>query len=102
MADLKEFEIALIKLLTKGQIDKSILKATSSAIVNLKKQGLVIDQVHIKGQPRPERVIINGIVDPDFWGKFGDLGTHFRRFEVFPYGIINPEGFRFHATMPVL
>jgi hypothetical protein len=102
MADLKEFEIALIKILTNGQIDKSILKSISGAIVNLKKQGLVIDHVHIKGQPRPERIIINGIVDPEFWNKFKDLGSNFRRFEVFPYGIVNPEGFRFNAIMPVL
>ncbi len=99
MADLKAFETSLVKYLSKGQIDKTMLKATSAAIVNLRRQGLVIDQVHIKGQPRPERVLINGTVDPEFWGKFVELGPTFQRFDVFPYGIINPEGFRFSAIM---
>ena len=99
MANLKEFETALIKHLTAGQMDKSLLKTTSDAIVNLKKQGLHVDQILTKGTPRPDRVIINGIVDPEFWGKFKDFGHKFKTFEVFPYGIINPEGFRFKATM---
>ncbi len=99
MADLKAFETSLVKHLSKGQVDKSMLKATSAAIVNLRKQGLVIDQIYIKGQPRPERVLINGTVDPEFWSKFLQLGPTFKRFEVFPYGIINPEGFRFTATI---
>jgi hypothetical protein len=99
MADLKAFETALMKQLNEGQVDKVFLKKVSATIVGLKKQGLVIDQVYVKGQPRPERVIINGIVDPDFWVKFRDLGFNFRKFEVFPYGIINPEGFRFQGTI---
>jgi hypothetical protein len=99
MADLKEFEVALLKRLSQGDIDKGFLKTTSSAIVNLKKQGLVIDEVFPKGKIRIDRVIINGIVDPEFWGKVKDWGTGFRRFEVFPYGIINPEGFKFKVTI---
>ena len=98
MPDVKEFEEALMKRLSEGELDKSFLKSTSSAIVNLKKQGLAIDQVYIKGRPRPDRVIIRGKVDPDFWGKFSDFGFNFRGLEVFPYGIINPEGFRFRGT----
>jgi len=98
MADLKAFEAGLVKYLGRGPLDKATLKATSAAIVNLRKQGLVIDQVYIKGQPRPERILINGIVDPEFWSKFPEVGPSFKRFEVFPYGIINPEGFKFTAT----
>lgn len=101
MANINEFEAALVKRLSKVELDKGYLKSTSSLIVNLKKQGLVIDQVHIKGQYRPDRFIINGTVDPDFWGKFRELGGEFKRFEVFPYGIINPEGFRFRGTIGV-
>ncbi len=99
MADLREFEGALMKRLSLVDVDKTFLKSASSAIVNLKKQGLVIDRVYWKGTPRPDRFIINGKVDPDFWGKFRDLGSVFKRFEVFPYGIINPEGFNFKGTI---
>jgi hypothetical protein len=99
MPDLKEFEAALIKRLGTIDMDKSFLKTASSAIVNLKKQGLVVDRVYWKGTPRPDRFIINGKVDPDFWGKFRDLGFNFKRFEVFPYGIVNPEGFNFKGTI---
>ena len=99
MSDLKSFEAALIKRLSQVEPDKAFLKNTSSMIVNLKKQGLVIDQVYVKGRPRVDRVIINGIVDPDFWVKFREFGDVFKRFEVFPYGIINPEGFKFKGTI---
>ncbi len=99
MADVRNFESVLLERLTRGGIDKSLLKEVSSSIVKLKKSGLVIDKVLVKGQPRAERVIINGTIDPEFWVKFRDLGNEFRRFEVFPYGIINPEGFRFKGTI---
>ena len=99
MADLKEFEAALMKRLSTVDTDKVFLKTASSAIVNLRKQGLVIDRVYWKGTPRPDRFIINGKVDPDFWGKFRNLGSQFTRFEVFPYGIVNPEGFNFKGTI---
>lgn len=99
MPDLKDFEVALVKRLGAGEVDKVFLKNASAAIMNLRKNGLVIDQIYIKGRPRPERYIINGTVDPDFWAKFKDLGGAFNRFEVFPYGIINPEGFRFQANL---
>ncbi len=99
MEDLKKFETALMNHLKVGALDKAVLASTSKAIVNLKKQGLVIDEIYVRGKPRPDRVIINGIVDPNFWSKFKDFGGNFRRFEVFPYGIINPEGFKFKGTI---
>lgn len=99
MPNLKEFEVALMKRLNAVDMDKAFLKTASIAIVNLQKQGLVIDRVYWKGTPRPDRFIINGKVAPDFWVKFADLGFNFRRFEVFPYGIIRPEGYNFKGTI---
>lgn len=99
MPDLREFEAALMKRLNTIDMDKAFLKTASSAIVNLKKQGLVIDRIYWKGQPRPDQFIINGKVDPDFWGKFRELGSKFTKFTVFPYGIVNPEGFNFKGTI---
>lgn len=97
--DLKQFETALMTHLSKGALDKVVLKKTSATIVNLKRQGLIIDQIHLRGTPRPDVTLINGIVDPEFWKKFPELGHNFKKFEVFPYGIINPEGFRFQAEI---
>lgn len=99
MPDLKEFETALMKRLNAVDMDKAFLKTASSAIVNLKKNGLVTERIYWKGTPRPDMFIINGKVDPDFWVKFRDIGTNFRHFEVFPYGIVNPEGFYFKGTI---
>lgn len=53
MADLKEFEAALMKRLSTVDTDKVFLKTASTAIVNLRKQGLVIDRVYWKGIPAP-------------------------------------------------
>ncbi|MES2796300.1 MAG: hypothetical protein V4683_10055 [Bacteroidota bacterium] len=99
MPDLREFETALMKRLSVGEVDKAFLKTASSTIMNLRKNGLIIDRIYVKGRPRPDRYIINGIVDPEFWNKFKDLGGAFNRFEVFPYGIVNPEGFKFEANV---
>ncbi len=101
MPDLREFETALIKRLSIGETDKVFLKSASATIMNLAKNGLVIDSIYKKGTPRPDRYIINGTVHPDFWNRFKDLGPAFTRFEVFPYGIINPEGFRFKGNVNV-
>lgn len=97
--ELKEFETALLKHLTDIDNDKAGLRKVSSAIVNLKRNGLVIDQVLVKGKPRLDRVIINGEIDPDFWVKIGNLGANFRRLEIFPKGIIEAKGFKFKGTI---
>jgi hypothetical protein len=101
MPDDKKFEETLMKILGQGGVDKERLKATSSAIVNLKKQGLNTDQVFPKGKLAIDRVIINGIIDPEFWSKYRISEFWNQRFQVFPYGILNPEGFRFQATIEV-
>lgn len=98
LENIKEFESSLMKHLYDGAIDKISLKTVSAEIVNLKKNGLGIDQVFVKGKIRPDRVLINGIVDPDFFRRLNNL-KNIRRLEIFPYGIINPEGFRFKITM---
>jgi hypothetical protein len=95
MADEKKFEEALMRMLSHGQMDKAKLATVSGAIVALKRQGFVIDQVHLKGTPRPDRIIINGIPDPEFFQKFkGTTDLNIRQFRLFPYGIINPEGWK--------
>ncbi len=95
MADEKKFEEALMKLLSHGQMDKAKLSEVSGAIVAMKRHGFVIDRVHLKGTPRPDRIIINGIPDPEFFQKFkGFTDLNIRQFRLFPYGIINPEGWR--------
>jgi hypothetical protein len=96
MDNIKDFERLLMQKLNQYDLDKTFLKRTSTAIVNLKRQGLVIDQVSIKGKVHVDRILINGIIDPNFWKHFNQI-DNLSRFKVFPYGIINPEGFRFEG-----
>jgi len=99
MENIKEFEAGLLKKLEAKDMDKTLIRNISKEIVNLKKNGLLIDQVYVKGVPRLDRYIINGIVDPEFWGKFNNVGGIFSRFEVFPYGVIAHQGFKFNAEI---
>jgi len=99
MPENEKFEAALMAKLEKGGVDKVDLRKISSSIVGLKNQGLVIDQVFIKGKPGFSRVHIYGRVDPEFLKKMVPGNTPLKRFEVFPFGIINPEGFNFKGTV---
>ncbi|MCF3110951.1 hypothetical protein LL912_19350 [Niabella sp. CC-SYL272] len=99
MDNIKEFEAGLLKKLDVKDIDKNAVRNISKEIVNLKKNGLLIDQVFVKGIPRLDRYIINGIVDPEFWSKFNNVGGIFSRFEVFPYGVIAHQSFKFTAEI---
>lgn len=96
MENVKDFERLLMQQLNQYDLDKTFLKRTASAIVGLKRQGLVIDQISIRGKVHIDRILINGIVDPEFWKNFNQF-DNLSRFRVFPYGIINPEGFRFEG-----
>lgn len=99
MSDSVAFEKALMAKLTRSD-DREFLKKTSSAIAALKKQGLVIDDIYVKGKPGLDRVFIMGKPNPEFWRNFKNFADvpNLRRFEIFPYGIINPEGLNFRAT----
>lgn len=99
MSDLREFEAALIKKLSRKDVDKAFLQSASKQIVELKKLGLGIDGAFPKGKIYPDRFIINGIVDPELFSKFKQFGGKFKRFEIFPIGIINPEIFRFEGEI---
>jgi hypothetical protein len=100
MADEQKFEESLLKILNQGGVEKERLKSVSSAIVNLKTAGLIVDQVNMRGVPAFDKVIINGIIDPDFWRKASSIAVYgVQHFEVFPYGILNPEGFKFQITI---
>lgn len=98
MENVRDFEKLLMAQLSQYDLDKTFLKRTSSAIVGLKKQGLVIDQVSIRGKVHIDRILINGVVHPDFWKNYNQL-DNLRRFRLFPYGIVNPEGFRFSGMV---
>ncbi len=95
MADDKKFEEALMKILEHGQFEKSKLSTISGAITEMKKSGLSIDRIHWIGTPRFDRIIINGIPDPEFFSKFKpSFSSQIVDVRLFPYGIINPEGWR--------
>ncbi len=100
MADLKQFETALMKRLSHPGLDKSFLKQASASILEAKRLGFQIDDIYVKGQPAFDKIIVKGIPAPDFLVKSKNLLTleHFRRFEIFPKGIINPDVFGAELT----
>lgn len=100
MKDSEDFEKALMTRLTSRQNDKEFLRKTSSAIVSLRKQGFIIDNILTKGQPILDRVLVMGKPHPDFLTNLKDLAVMggLKRFEVFPYGVVAIEGFNFKAT----
>lgn len=98
MEDVQEFESALLKKLEYAGVTRTSLKSIAAEIVKLKKQGLLIDLVYTKGKPGLDRVLINGKIDPNIFTRINDFGR-IRRFEIFPYGIIKPEGFGFQGTI---
>lgn len=91
MADEKQFEDSLMKMLSHGRVDKVKLSQVSAAIASIKKQGFEINQVFIKGKVQPDRVIVKGIPAPDSFKKFQFPELPIRVVKLFPYGIINPE-----------
>jgi len=97
MENVKDFEASLMKHLDYGDIDKASLKTISGEIVRLKKNGLGIDQV----QRLADGILINGEIDPDFFRKIDNFGYIFKHFEVFPFGIIDPEGLRFKSLISI-
>ncbi len=98
MKDLKNFEEALLKKREIIGVAKTSKKNIGSEIVNLKKQVLDIDRVYTKGNPRPDVLIINGIIDPEFFKRINDF-CRMDRLVIFPYGIIYLEGFRFQGRL---
>ncbi|PWT72357.1 MAG: hypothetical protein C5B59_15920 [Bacteroidetes bacterium] len=103
MADDKKFEEALMKILEHGRFDKSKLTEVSSAISQMKTSGLKVDRVHWIGVPPViDRIIINGIPDPEFFGKFKpNSNAQINYVKLFPYGILNPEGWQAEVEISI-
>ena len=86
-------ENQIVGILSDEKMGKSDLKRYCSQIAGLQKQRFVVDHVCKYGQPHDHGVCVSGHL------KVSDLksllniltlpGGH--RFEIFPYGIINPE-----------
>jgi hypothetical protein len=100
MENVQEFEKALVEHLDGGS-DKATLKDFTDTIVQLKKQGFIIDQILKKGIPIPVEFIVKCRIDKArasalnefiFKGKYYGL-------EIFPYGIPWPEIFRVNITL---
>ncbi len=98
MKNIQNFEEALMKKLEIEGVTKTSLKSVANEIVNLKKRGLDIDWVYFLGTPRLDLSLVNGKIDPEFFRKINDFGK-MRRLEIFPYGILNPECYRFKGAI---
>lgn len=99
MRDTKKFEEALINHLTDLRLDKNVLKKYSSAIVDLRKNDILIDRIWKYGQPaidgifRTDGVRVRSRIGINDLGKLNDIFKirDIHSIEVFPLGIIAPE-----------
>lgn len=100
MEDLKDFEKGLVEHLESSS-EKVALKNYTDMILDLKKQGFIIDQILKKGIPVPIEYIVKCRIDKskvssltEFIGK-----AKFNGLEIFPYGIPWPEIFRVNVIL---
>ncbi len=99
MKDFQRFEDALMGHLTDFRLDKISLRKYSSAIVDLRKNDILIDRIWRYGQPAIDGVFrTNGIgirsrIGIKDIGKLNDIFKirDLHSIEVFPLGIIAPE-----------
>lgn len=94
--DMKEFERNLVSKLSKVDMDKTFLKDTTTAILNLSKKGYVFDRIHWKGTPIPDSILVAG--QPADFFNLKDIARIRARFDIFPIGIIDDTKFGVNVT----
>ena len=98
--DAKKYEADMISFLKDRKFDKDLAKNYSATITKFKLSGYILDKIWRYGQPgRFDGFAISGRCGTGEVGKIGELikNQDFRGVEIFPIGIINPDGFGFTA-----
>jgi hypothetical protein len=100
MEDLKDFEKVLVEQLDASS-DKSALKNYTDIILDLKKQGFIIDQILKKGIPVPIEYTVKCRIDKGRISALTDFiaKAKYNGLEIFPYGIPWPEVFRVNVIL---
>jgi hypothetical protein len=83
----KELEKALLQKLSKSNMDKVFVKDTTTAILNLAKQGYVFDRIRWKGTPVPDTIYVSGRPGDIF--RLKDFEGVRVQMDIFPIGIID-------------
>lgn len=94
--DMKEFERNLVSKLSKVDMDKTFLKDTTTAILNLSKKGYVFDRIRFIGTPIPDSILVAG--QPADFFNLKDIARIRARFDIFPIGIIDDTKFGVNVT----
>ena len=94
--DMKVFEKNLMTKLTNVQMDKTFMKDTTAAILNLSKQGYVFDRIRWIGTPIPDSILVAG-QPADFFNLKSIAGIR-AKFDIFPIGIIDDTKFGVNVT----
>ena len=98
--DIEKFEKNLIAHLKSREFSANQARSYSATITKFKTSGFIIDRIWKYGQPpRIDGFVVGGKFGTNEIGKFGDIvkNPEFRRCEIFPIGIINPDGWGFRA-----
>jgi hypothetical protein len=99
-------EKSIIEQLKKAKTADATIKNVSAAFAAMRKSDFTATRMLVNGMPYPEWIIVNGRVPLDrlnalkpFWES-----PLLRDIKLFPYGILNPEGFdvrlRFNTNNP--
>lgn len=98
--DAKKFESDLLNNLKSRKFDVNLAKNYSATITKFKLSGYVLDRIWRFGQPPNfDGFAISGRCGTGDVVKIAELikNQDFRGVEIFPIGIINPDGFGFVA-----
>lgn len=88
-------ESAILAQLKKAKASDASLKGVSTAFAAMRKSDFSAYKILINGTPYPEWVIVKGRIPLDKLNSLKPVWESelLRDIKLFPYGIINPEGF---------
>ena len=92
---MQNFESALLDELKSSKVSASKLKVVSAAFTAIRKSDFAAYKILVNGTPYPEWIIVKGRLPLDKFNSLKPLweSPMLREIELFPYGILNPEGF---------
>lgn len=92
---MQNAESALIAQLKEAKASTATLKSASAAFAAIRKSDFSVYKVLVNGTPYPEWIIVKGRIPLDKLSALKPVweSDMLRDIKLFPYGILNPEGF---------
>ena len=92
---MQNAESAIIEQLKSAKVSAASLKRTSAAFAAIRKSDFAAYKILINGIPFPEWIVVKGRLPLDKFQTLKPVWENdlLRDITLFPYGILNPEGF---------